>query len=77
MIEDIKKYHSLPDRTLRRFGRKKLSLASKEAEVKAFDDEITWVKRLLGENYLEKLLQRLGEDNNEIIIAIENQNEID
>lgn len=33
LIEDIKKYHALPDRTLGRFGRKKLSVKSKESEI--------------------------------------------
>jgi len=72
--EDIKKYYSLPDRTLGRFARKKLSAKSKEAEIKAFDEEIDWVRKLLGDNYLEKLLEKVGDAENEIIIAIENQN---
>ncbi|MDO4782651.1 MAG: helicase-related protein [Capnocytophaga felis] len=73
LVEDIKKYYSLPDRTLGRFARKKLSAKSKEEEIKAFDDEITSVRRLLGDNYLEKLLERVGNNENEVIIAIENQ----
>lgn len=75
LVEDIKKYYSLPDRTLGRFARKKLSAKSKEAEIKAFDEEIEWVRKLLGDNYLEKLLEKVGENENEIIIAIENQQE--
>lgn len=74
LIEDIKKYHALPDRTLGRFGRKKLSVKSKESEIKAFDDEITLVKRLLGEDYLEKLLEKNGNNENEVIISVENKN---
>ena len=74
LVEDIKKYYSLPDRTLGRFARKKLSAKSKEAEIKAFDEEIDWVRKLLGDNYLEKLLEKVGDAENEIIIAIENQN---
>lgn len=73
LVEDIKKYYSLPDRTLGRFARKKLSVKSKEAEIKAFDEEVDWVRKLLGDNYLEKLLEKVGENENEIIIAIENQ----
>lgn len=74
LIEDIKKYHALPDRTLGRFGRKKLSVKSKESEIKSFDDEITLVKRLLGEDYLEKLLEKNGNNENEVIISVENKN---
>ena len=41
------------------------SIALREAEIKAFDEEIGWVR---------KLLERVGDAENEIIIAIENQN---
>ena len=50
------------------------SIALREAEIKAFDEEIDWVRKLLGDNYLEKLLEKVGDAENEIIIAIENQN---
>jgi len=50
------------------------SIALREAEIKAFDEEIGWVRKLLGDNYLEKLLEKVGDAENEIIIAIENQN---
>ena len=50
------------------------SIALREAEIKAFDEEVGWVRKLLGDNYLEKLLERVGDAENEIIIAIENQN---
>ncbi len=73
LIEDIKKYHSLPDRTLGRFGRKKLSSKSKESEIKAFDEEIDWIRKLLGDNYLEKLLEKVGDNEKDVIIAVENK----
>ena len=41
------------------------SIALREAEIKAFDEEIGWVR---------KLLERVGDAENEIIIAIESQN---
>ena len=50
------------------------SIALREEEIKAFDEEIDWVRKLLGNNYLEKLLEKVGDVENEIIIAIENQN---
>ena len=50
------------------------SIALREAKIKAFDEEIDRVRKLLGDTYLEKLLEKVGDAENEIIIAIENQN---
>lgn len=74
LVEDIKNYYALPDRTLGRFARKKLSAKSKETEIKAFNEEVESVRRLLGENYLEKLLEKVGNNENEVIISVENRN---
>ena len=37
------------------------SIALREAEIKAFDEEVGWVRKLLGDNYLEKLLERVDD----------------
>jgi len=37
------------------------SIALREAKIKAFDEEIGWVRKLLGDNYLEKLLERVDD----------------
>ncbi len=74
LIQDIKNYHSLSSRTLGRLGRKKLSKDSDEKELRAFEEEIIWIRSVFKDDYLDILLERVEGQNNEVIIAIENQN---
>lgn len=73
LIQDIKNYHSLSARTLGRLGRKKLSTKSDEKELRAFEEEIIWLRNIFKDDYLDILLKRVEGQNNEVIIAIENQ----
>ena len=73
LLKDIRKYHTLSSRTLGRIGRKKLSLKSDNKEKEAFFEEIRWFRNQVGEDYLDKVLQRVKDQKHEVIIAVENQ----
>jgi len=72
LIKDIKHYHTLPIASIRRLGGKELK--DNEKSIKLFLDEITWLKRHLGEDYLEKTESKVKGKSKEIIIAVENNN---
>lgn len=72
LIRDLKQYHTLSIRSLGRLGRKSLSNHPNEKEKKAFLDELFWLRNHLGDNYLDKILERVDKYKNEVIIAIEN-----
>ena len=73
LILDIKKYHSLSDKTLRRLGATELSSASSKKIIEEFRQELLLTRKLLKDDYLEILLKRVEGQSNEVIIAIENQ----
>ncbi|MEP1138805.1 MAG: C-terminal helicase domain-containing protein, partial [Balneola sp.] len=73
LIHDIRKYRTLSNRTLGRLGRKKISKASSKDEQKVFFDEVYWIKSHLGIDYLDRILDRVKNQKNEVIIAVENQ----
>ena len=73
LLLDIKKYHSLSDKTLRRLGSIELTPSSSQKVLKEFREEIVLTRKLLKDDYLEILLKRVEGQSNEIIIAIENQ----
>ena len=72
LILDIKKYHSLSEKTLRRLGSGLLTPASSKSAIKDFKDELVLTRNLLKDDYLQILLKRVEGQNNEVIIAIEN-----
>lgn len=72
LITDIRKYHTLSARTLGRLGRKELKPNSGKKEVEAFFDEVRWIKKRFGADYLVRLLKRTENQKNEVIIAVEN-----
>lgn len=73
LIKDIRKYHTLSERTLGRLGRKNIDQKSKQKAVNEFISELKWLKQNLGENYLIDLLKRVEHQKKELIIAVENQ----
>lgn len=73
LILDIKKYHSLSDKTLRRLGATELTNASSKKIIEEFRQELLLTRKLLKDDYLEILLKRVEGQSNEVIIAIENQ----
>ena len=72
LIKDLKKYHTLSIRTLGRLGRKSINPKSSEKEIKALTNEINWVRSHFGDDYLDKILKRVDNQKNEVIIAVEN-----
>jgi hypothetical protein len=72
LIKDLKKYHTLSVRTLGRLGRKTINIKSSEKEIKALTNEIDWVRNQFGDDYLDRILKRVDNQKNEVIIAVEN-----
>lgn len=72
LIKDLKKYHTLSVRTLGRLGRKTIDIKSSEKEIKALTNEINWVRNQFGNDYLDRILKRIDNQKNEVIIAVEN-----
>lgn len=72
LIKDLNKYHTLSVRTLGRLGRKSISKDSNENEIKALTNEINWVRNHFGDDYLDRILKRVDNQKNEVIIAVEN-----
>ena len=68
LLKDIKKYKTLPKYTLRQ-----LKLSTKES---SFDELITNIKdlkRRIGDDYLNVILSRIEDIENDVIIAIGNK----
>lgn len=73
LIKDIRHYHTLSDKSLRRLGQNELTIKSSEKHKTEFFDELEWVKKFLGKDYLKKLLDRIKHLKTEVIIGVENQ----
>lgn len=73
LIKDLKKYHTLSIRTLGRIGRKTINLKSNEKEINALTNEINWIRNHFGDDYLDRVLKKVDNQKNEVIIAVENQ----
>jgi len=76
LIKDLKKYHTLSVRTLGRLGRKTIDIKSSEKEIKALTNEINWIRNQFGDDYLDRILKRVDNQKNEVIIAVENNNTV-
>lgn len=72
LITDIDKYKTLSDRTLGRLARNPLNIKSPESEIKTFKNEVLWIKHSLGADYLDRILKRIENQKNEVVIAVEN-----
>lgn len=68
LIEDIKSYRTLPKYTLRR-------LVVEKNQYDRLIENIKYLQKQLGKNYLKELLKKNKDINNEVIIAVENINE--
>ena len=77
LIKDIRHYHTLADMTLRRIGQNELTQKSSEKDQIEFFKSINQVRKFLGDDYLKKILDRVKHLKTEVIIAVENQRNID
>lgn len=73
LIKDLRYYHTLSIRSIRRIGGQELSDDKKS--IRSFLEEITYLKKQLGENYLDVIESKSKGKNKEVIIAIENNDE--
>ena len=71
LFEDIIDYKTLPDFTLRRIANLN-TVAPTEKDIGRIISEFDKLKDDLGADYLEKVKQKLGSMNSEVIVAIEN-----
>ena len=52
---------------------RELSFETPEKDLQGFQTEVVWIKRHLGEDYLDRILHKVEKQNLEVIIAVENQ----
>ena len=71
LIEDIAEYKTLSDYTLRRITNLETT-AKDEKKIAKVKGELTNLRDELGEDYLDRVKQRIGRMDKEVIIAIEN-----
>lgn len=70
LIKDLRQYHTLSTKSIRRIGAKELSDDKKS--IHYFLEEIAYLKQHLGESYLDDIESRTKGRSKEVIIAIEN-----
>lgn len=70
LIKDLRYYHTLPIRSIRRIGGKELTEDKKS--IRSFLEEITYLKQHLGENFIDDIESKSKGKSKEVIIAIEN-----
>lgn len=70
LIRDLRHYHTLSTKSIRRIGAQELSDDKKS--IRYFLEEIAYLKRQLGENYLDDIESKTKGRSKEVIIAIEN-----
>jgi len=74
IIKDIKHYYTLPKYTLRRLAFEALNPKSAKVKWNKFFEELEFIKKRYGVDYLEKVLEKVKDKKDEVIIAIENVN---
>ncbi len=72
LILDLKKYHTLSSKTLRRLGTIKFENLNTPKNFKDFTEEVYWIRNHFGDDYLDRILKRVDNQKNEVIIAVEN-----
>lgn len=72
LLRDLKEYQTLPKYTLRRLTVIEMNGKVSKKGLARFRAELETLRRSLGEDYLERIEQRVKEFRSEIIIAIEN-----
>lgn len=70
LLKDLRYYHTLPMRSIRRIGGKELTDDKKS--IRSFLEEIAYLKQHLGEKHLDDIESQSKDKSKEVIIAIEN-----
>jgi len=73
LITDIRNYFTMPKYTLRRIGFEKLNSKSAKAKWNQFFKELEYIKTSYGADYLDRILDRVKDKKEEVIIAVENR----
>lgn len=71
LLRDINEYYTLPIASIRRLANKEVTNDKKS--IQSFKEEIHWLKKQLGEDYLTRIEQSTKEKSKEVIISVENQ----
>ena len=72
LLRDLKEYQTLPKYSLRRLAAVEMHEKVSQRGLARFKKELNALRRALGEDYLERIEQRVKEFRSEIIIAVEN-----
>ena len=72
LLRDLKEYQTLPKYTLRRLTKVEMNGKVSQKELVRFRNELESLRRSLGDDYLDRIEQRVKDFRSEIIIAIEN-----
>ncbi len=72
LLRDLKEYQTLPKYTLRRLTAVEMNGKVSKRGLERFKAELNALRRTLGDDYLERIEQRVKEFRSEIIIAVEN-----
>ena len=72
LLRDLKEYQTLPKYTLRRLTIVEMNGKVSKNEIARFCAELETLRQYLGEDYLERIEQRVKDFRSEIIIAVEN-----
>ena len=72
LIRDIKEFQTLPKYTLRRLTVTEMNGKVSKEGLARFRKELETLRRFLGEDYLERIEERVKDFRSEIIIAVEN-----
>jgi CRISPR/Cas system-associated endonuclease/helicase Cas3 len=76
LLRDLKEYQTLPKYTLRRLSIIEMDENVSKRSMARFRAELDILRRFLGDDYLERIEQRVKDFRSEIIIAVENIKEV-
>lgn len=72
LLRDLKEYQTLPKYTLRRLTIVEMNGRVSNRDLARFRAELNTIRRFLGDDYLDRIEQRVKDFRSEIIIAVEN-----
>ena len=73
IIKDIKHYYTMPKFSLRRIAFERLTVNSAKNKWSLFFKELHYLKKVYGTDYLERILETVKDQKEEVIIAGENR----